>query len=205
MGTGVNARTLPRHVSVAKSAQKKASYAGVLPAAGLERLLQAVDGVEPAQVEFEFDRTESGLIEIQVAVSASVVMTCQRCLAPVSMQLASSTIYTVVEEGQARERMQDLNPLVLSALETGDGKSSNDELDLHDLAVQEISLALPLIAMHEGDDLAACKARVEANLSAVELDPRNDRANASEEPVASGMRRPFAELDRLLKNQRDGS
>jgi len=205
MATGVNARTLPRLVSVAKSAQKKARYSGLVPAAGLEQLLGAVNRLEPAAVEFDFDRAESGLIEIKVAVAVNVEMTCQRCLAPVNIPLASTTVYTVVDEEQARERLQDLNPLVLNSLEAGTGKSSSDELDLHDLAAQEISLALPLIAMHEGDELAACKARVKANLGAAEFEAVNDRAKSSEESVAPAMRRPFAELDVLLKKQGDSS
>ena len=110
----------------------------------------------------------------RLAVTAEVVMTCQRCLGPVRRALASEAELVFAEEGAPG--LPEGSEVV-----TGDPH----RLDFAALVEDELLLALPIIPQHEAGE--AC------TLPAGEGDDP-DTSDTAE------MRRPFAGLKDLLKH-----
>jgi len=110
----------------------------------------------------------------RLAVTAEVVMTCQRCLGPVRRKLASEAELVFAAEGAA-------------GLPEGSDAVPGDphRLDFSGLVEDELILALPIIPQHEAGE--AC------TLPAGEGDDP-DTSDTAE------MRRPFAGLKDLLKH-----
>ena len=110
---------------------------------------------------------------VRLAVTADVVLTCQRCLGRVRRKL-SSVAQLVFADEDAPE-LPDGHEAV-----GGDPR----KLDLAALVEDELLLGLPIIPQHEGGD--ACELPAAAS----------SRAEAE----APEMRRPFAGLKDLLKH-----
>lgn len=186
-------RSLPRLVSVRKSVQKQARFEGVLPLSSMDVLMSAVEGCQSASASVSFSRSESGAIQLQVMASAEVDMTCQRCLRISRHSLSSDSLLSVVRhDEEARQRLADIEPLVLD----------EDELDLHDLVIQELSLVLPIVPMHSGEALASCERHAASSLAEVSdtvLHSASDESVEGVEPASdTDMRKPFAGLGQLI-------
>ncbi len=112
----------------------------------------------------------------QLAVTADVVLTCQRCLGPARRALSSQARLVFAEDGAAE-------------LPEGYEAPGGDprKLDFAALVEDELLLALPIIPLHEAGE--ACRLPADAGGAADEAD-----AGAPE------MRRPFAGLKDLLKH-----
>ena len=132
---------LPQSVTVRKLVDSRAILVGdVVP----ERLPRVVDAVlalsSNFQVELEFGLNDSKKSKIDVQINGNVEMQCQRCLNPVTLDVAIATTLTVAaHDEEARAQIKDYEPILL-----------NDEgvLDIDSLIEEEILLNLPLVAMH---------------------------------------------------------
>lgn len=146
------------------------------PIAGFARLgdrLARSDGT--AQVRLELGMiggTPTGLLRLH----AGVVLVCQRCLQPVTREVASEVRLAFASgDDAALPADHDVIP--------GDPR----RVDLATLAEEELLLSLPLIARHEPGE--ACRL------------PADVAARAAESiPAAQDLRRPFAGLKDLLKH-----
>ncbi len=113
---------------------------------------------------------------VRLAVTANLVLTCQRCLGPMQQKLSLESNLVFAEEGA---------PELPGGFEAIGGDPR--KLDLAALVEDELLLGLPLIPHHEGGDTCGL-ATAPAGLTI--------------EPVAETpeMRRPFAGLKDLLKH-----
>lgn len=200
---------LPPMVSVRKSLQKSATYSGELPAESWQVLVPAVEHLESvtATIIFGIPENESrGQLEIDA--SAVATMICQRCLGDMAVRLeARSTLSMVRHDEEAKHRLKDIEPLVI------DG----DELDLHALVVEELSLQIPVVAKHQPNELTLCNQQLDERIDEAESsdylsvngNPELMVGDKAAVPASSSQasqsvqetKRPFAELGKLLAGQ----
>jgi uncharacterized protein len=153
-------------------------------------LLTGDDGYAAGRIEVT---RESGLPVAHVTVQARVPLVCQRCMRPVTIEVAGESRVALAENLDAADRVQG----GLEAMLAEGGR-----VILRDLAEEELLLALPLVPRHErqgdaaGDDSPACTA-----LDAVsEAGSLEQPAPASPAEVLEEVtQKPFAELGELLK------
>jgi uncharacterized protein len=139
----MSAAPLPQRVNIRKAVTRGAKYAGRLGAAQLPQFASLLDPVKPdIGLQAEFGEDEEGQQYIVVAMQATVVQECQRCLQPVLLELAGeSRLGLVPGDEQARHLPPRYEPWL-----------AVDEVDLWELAGEELALALPVVAYHpEGD------------------------------------------------------
>jgi uncharacterized protein len=110
----------------------------------------------------------------RLAVHASVVLTCQRCLGPVRRSLGSESLLVFAEEG-ATELPEGHEPV------SGDPR----QVDFAALVEDELLLALPIIPQHDAGEVCTL--------------PQGEREDTDASDTAE-MRRPFAGLRDLLKH-----
>lgn len=137
--------------------------------ARLRDRLAEVTGSARVRAEFAL---QGGFATAQLAVEAEVVLTCQRCLGPVSRRLESASPLVFAPE-DTPELPPDHEAIGVDPL----------RLDLAALVEDELILSLPLIAQHASTE--AC------NAPGVATKPLDE---------APEMRRPFAGLKDLLKH-----
>lgn len=142
--------SLPRSVAVRKLAAQSQSLCGVIDGAGLPRLSEAVSAISgPVTVELRFDPGTAGFPEVTGRVSAQVAMVCQRCLGALTVALDVPIAVAVVQDIAAEQRLpRRLDPWIVA----------DEEGDLHDLAEEELLLALPIVALHEDESCHASPA-----------------------------------------------
>ena len=153
-------------LDVAVFASEAGRIEGAWPLAGMARLLDACHPHErpdaASRVEWRADgerrkpRAAEPATWLRLRVSACVMLTCQRCLGPTETPLEVDRWFGFVAgENQAAELDVDSDDDVLALTHT---------LDLHQLAEDELLLALPLVPRHAAcphplvppaDDLAA--------------------------------------------------
>jgi uncharacterized protein len=152
-------------------------------AADLPRLSEA-GGREGSSIEanFQFAHFDS-----RPAVSGdlhgTVVLTCQRCMQPVPVEVDDSFQVLIVEEERSDEP-GGYEPVIAKA----------SRLDLRWLAEEQVLLALPLVPMHENAD---CIEKVVASSSA-EDESESAEADDAEEAVTQ---QPFRNLRDLMRKQ----
>jgi uncharacterized protein len=143
-----------------------------LPRAGLAGALPGTR----ITVRFRFLRTEGG-IGIDTGLDGQVVLTCQRCLKPVTLPIEGGSALVLVADDAAAEQVPEgREPVVAEA----------NQVDLAWIAEEEMLLALPLVPLHD----EACSAVVESEAVAV----------VSEVPEGK-RQKPFENLRELLKKQ----
>lgn len=126
-------------------------------------------------VAFGFSRFENR-VAIDGSLAGSVVLTCQRCLRPVSVPLQESFKVVIVRD----EAELDQEPGGYEAV-LGDPA----RLDLQSLAEDQALLALPLVARHEPGQ---CAARVDSHTQ-------------SEAVAETDTQRPFGHLRDLMRDR----
>jgi uncharacterized protein len=141
----------PLRLDVERFASDAGRLQGRWPLGGMPRLLDAshaelppaaADGVD-WQAAGERRRQGAGESHawLRLTLSAQVNLTCQRCLGPVETPLAVERwFHFVAGEQQAA---------ALDAESEDDVLASARSLDLHELAEDELLLALPLVPRHE--------------------------------------------------------
>jgi uncharacterized protein len=147
----------------------------VVPLADLARVAPVLvekGGMATGRIAFA---REQGRITADVWLEAQPEVRCQRCLGPMSLPVRSQSRVTLV----ASEVEADAVPPELEVVLAPDNR-----IRLADLVEEELLLALPGAPLHD-----------EAECPAVAGD---DAPEELKEPV----QKPFAELGRLLKNDR---
>lgn len=143
---------LPRTVAVRKLAAHGQDLGGVIDPAALPRLAGAVSEIlGPVVVELRFEPGSCGFPEVHGAVAARVTMVCQRCLGMLTVALEVPVALGLVRDDADEQKLPGrLDPWILP----------DEDGDLHDLAEEELLLALPIVALH---DDASCHAEPAAD------------------------------------------
>ncbi len=172
MSTGL----LPRLLDPRKLANQGGAIRGQMSVGELPRLREFPESQdEPVAVELVFSRDEQGHHCVHGSVDTRLAMQCQRCLEPVTLELAIPVILAMAwGNDQMKALPPEYDPWLITA----------DQVPLADLLEEEILLALPAVAVHEHcpHDL------VEENAE----DPSEDEAEPEKE-------NPFAVLAQLKK------
>lgn len=170
--------TLPAELDVRRLTDAGAELEGTLPLADMGRLADMMldPGREQVSVRLRFLRDELGRRLLHGQLRVPVTCRCQRCLEPVRLELEHAfTIEFVWGMSQLPQVERNHSPYVLQG---------DEPLSLAELVEDELILAMPVVARHEGLD--SCKP------------PGHDadRDPAGGEP-GDGRENPFARLARL--------
>lgn len=133
---------IPITVDPVKSANKKQTFDGVVPASTLKRFqgLLAETSTEDPEVNIEFGIDEQGVSYFSGNSSTRVKLTCQRCSEPFEVDINAQFAYAPVS---SRQSTDDL-PERYEAAEVNEF----GEINLHGLIEDELILAMPLVAKH---------------------------------------------------------
>ena len=135
---------LPTTLDVRKAAARGVTVSGTVELNRLTRLREmlASDG-GCIEARCEFHRDEENRSVVEVTVDAHVTVTCQRCLEPMPLAIASRTRLAIVgDDSGARQLPSSLEPWIVEG-ETG---------DLWALIEDDLILEIPAVAYHETDD-----------------------------------------------------
>lgn len=132
---------LPSTLDVRKAAVRGVSIGGTLKPLDLQRFRALLaDDSGLVKADFAFTRDEENRYIIHLVVSAGVMVTCQRCLEPLSVTLAcDNTLAVVWTDEQAAHLPRYLDPLIV------DGESCR----LWDVVEDELILAMPSFSYHD--------------------------------------------------------
>jgi len=170
---------------VKKLAETHAAFDLDMPLADLPGLppeLSAGGGQVKARLRFG---REQGFATAEVQLSAQLQVTCQRCMAPMPLELEAVTPVVLVESEREAEEV----PAGRETFLAPDGR-----LSLEALLAEELLLAVPIVPVHaEG---AECR-------PVVDVEPAQPAATGEGAPAATKDRaavtRPFADLRALLE------
>ena len=142
-------RRLPHQIDPFRLAEAGAQLSGNLPLRQFPRLRQILaDDSGEIAVTLDFEVDELGVPIVVGNVSASMVLTCQRCLGeftfPVDLDIALAWVKTTQEADKLPLRYE---PYVVE----------ETPLLLNDVIEDELLLALPQIPMHEEAECPASK------------------------------------------------
>lgn len=140
---------LPSRVDAIRLAGRDARITNVTPVAAMTRLVELLaddNGTVASELTFTHDAGEHHVVEGRA--SATLDLTCQRCLEVLPMHVEAELRVAVVADEAAAERLPGGMEPVLSA----DG-----EVSPLALVEDELILALPIVALHED-----CTAPIEA-------------------------------------------
>ena len=141
----------PRSLDIAALCRDGAAIEGRLALAGLSRLSDSLFGPPDAGAEAAWSAQASGKPVtggeperwLQLAAQAEVTLQCQRCLQAARQPLAVVRRFRFVRDEQEAARLdEEIEDDVLMLA---------PRLDLLDLLEDELILALPIVARHEGD------------------------------------------------------
>lgn len=142
----MSADPLPQSVNIRKAVIRKARYQGFLGARELPQF-EAMLASDEHALEFtvQFDVDEADRQFIAVTMVAKVNLECQRCLGRTSKVLESfSKLALIHSDEQSGQLSAEYEPLI-----------AIDDVDLWEIAAEELALALPVVAYHPQDE---CKA-----------------------------------------------
>jgi len=178
----------PKLRDVRKLADSRAVFEFDIP---LEKLPDFPAAFLPGGVlvhaQLSFGR-EQGFPVVQVSLKASLAATCQRCLEPMTVRVDADSPVLIVES----EQEADSAPGGWETFLAPEGR-----MDFEALAAEELSLALPIVPLHE--DAAQCRPLAAADAAADAVGPVGVAGSvppASEQVTA----RPFADLRALLES-----
>ncbi|MGM0481204.1 MAG: 23S rRNA accumulation protein YceD [Pseudomonadota bacterium] len=137
---------IPVTVDPVKSANKKQTFDGLVPASSLTRFqgMLAEDLQHDPEVEVEFAVDEQGINYFNGTAKTAVKLTCQRCNQPFAVDISTRFAYAPVSSKQDPDELPERYEKV-EVNEFG-------EINLHGLIEDELILALPLVARHEPKD-----------------------------------------------------
>lgn len=138
---------LPERIDAARLARKHGRLSGRIPLSRMPRLAKCL-WAEPkgdAAVEAEFSLAAQERPAVHGSATASVQLTCQRCLEAVDWQLeASFSLAVVHDDAEAAALPSEYEPLLWP----------DDSGSLPEMIEDELLLAMPAIARH--GDAAQC-------------------------------------------------
>jgi len=159
--------TLPHMLEVRQAAVRGVTVSGVLKPLDLKRFRPLLAGDEGViSTEIHFSRDEERRYLMRVAIVADMVVTCQRCLDTMPVQVSSeSTLAIVWTDEEAAHVPKQLDSLVVT-----DGLCN-----LWDVVEEELILSLPPYSYHETED---CKLEIAAFSDPVSYEePGDDKPN----------------------------
>ena len=167
---------LPEELDFVQAARKASKINGYWPISRLERLANMVlDDQANIEAELEFD-VQGRLRTVCGSVKASLTVTCQRCMQPMTLNLDSQfKLAMVSDESRAGLLPEEFEPLMLD---------EDNRVNIPVMLEDELLLAIPLVALHETE----CSDY---------LQEQKDR-QASEEEQALKKENPFSVLKDLL-------
>jgi uncharacterized protein len=146
---------LPSTLDVRKAAGRGVSVRGTLKPLDLQRfrsLLADDDGA--IQAELSFTRDEENRYIIRLALTAQVVVTCQRCLERLPRTLAcDNTLAVVWTDEQAAHLPRHLEPLIVE----------EEACRLWEVVEDELILALPPFSYHDTEECQQILSRFNAD------------------------------------------
>ena len=163
------------------------SFDGEVPLASMPRLQDRIEvastgsaGSKVARARLSFGK-EHGANVARILVAAEVPLRCERCMGLLSWPVkTAATLVLVADLSSADAAPAGLEPVL----------AEQGRVVLRDLVEEELLLALPLVARHEG--AADCA----AGAGAGKFDSAADNAVADEVT-----QKPFAQLKDLLKQR----
>lgn len=131
---------LPHALDVSRLADRGAVLRGRLPIARMRRLIGLLGSSSAGvDVDLTFGVDKEGHINVRGRVQTELVLTCQRCLQPMTLPLtAVVSLAAVADERQAAYLPERYEPLVLASQAVG----------LSELVEDEVLLALPQVPLH---------------------------------------------------------
>lgn len=152
-------------------------------AAELPRLREA-GGHDDATIEANFQFSQlDGRPAVAGELHGAVVLTCQRCMRPVTVEVDDTFQVLLVDEERSDEP-GGYEPVVAKA----------SRLDLGWLAEEQVLLALPLVPMHDDVNCAALAPAASEVVG-------NDDEHAGEDDEPAATHQPFRNLKDLLRKQ----
>ena len=137
-------RDFPDFINPWKAAEGQRMFFGTMPLKRMKRLaplLASAEGESGFELCFYFDRQDNAIIK--VAVTADLILLCQRSLAPYTETVQRTSLLAVIRDITGQDMMPaNYEPIVL---ETG-------KLALLDLVEDELLLALPQIPKNPAVD-----------------------------------------------------
>ena len=136
---------------------------------GLSALRAGLGGTVQAHARFA---REQGTAAVELRLTGSASLECQRCLRPLELSLESVTrIALISSETDAGRVPEDLEPVL----------AAGGRISMGELITEELLLSLPIVPLHAGEACASA-------------------APPAEQAAATGeTHRPFAGLGELLK------
>jgi uncharacterized protein len=154
-------------------------------AAELPRLREA-GGLEGSSIEAEFQFSEfEGKPAVSGELHGTVVLTCQRCMRPVDIEL-DDTFQVILVDTERSDEPGGYEPVIVKP----------SRLDLAWLAEEQTLLALPLVPMHENEDCAEV-----APSEVASTQERVEDAEDAEDADGATTHQPFRNLRDLLRKQ----
>ena len=137
---------IPVTADPVKSANKKQTFDGLVPASTLQRFqdLLAETSEHDPEVTIEFGIDEQGISYFSGSASTQVKLTCQRCNQPFAVDITAQFAYAPVSSRQDTDEL----PERYEAIEVNEF----GEVNLHGLIEDELILAMPLVAKHAPED-----------------------------------------------------
>jgi DUF177 domain-containing protein len=132
--------SLPKTVDPLKYADQNKVLEGIISVALMPRLLEIVASpTGEVEVALEFDRDEQRLRVLKGTLSATLSLSCERCLEPVTKIVESQfQLGIVVSDEQAKNLPGYYEPLLVES----------ESIALLDVIEEELILSLPMFAYH---------------------------------------------------------
>lgn len=175
----MSSSTLPRLADLRKLAAAGASLSGVIALSDLPRLCEAlVDADGELAVSLQLGNDDEGYRSISGSVGGSLRLECQRCLEPVALRVEVPVSLAMVwREDELASLPERFEGVIVGP----------EPSDLFTILEDEVLLALPLVAMHEGTACAALAGKA---------------TEVAAGPAGAGTESPFAVL-RALRPEKD--
>jgi len=143
-------RDFPDFVDPWKAAEGQRMFFGTMPLRKMKRLsplLASAEGEARFEVSFSFDRQRNAIIK--VAVTANLVLLCQRSLAPYTETVQRTSLLAVTRDIAE----QDMIPANYELIGQETGVHETGKLALLELVEDEFLLALPQIPKNPAVDV----------------------------------------------------
>lgn len=141
------ANSLPPVIEPVKWADRATPIVADVPLAKFARLAaEAVQvGDSVVHVDCRLERDRQRMVWLRGAVSAEVLVTCQRCLEPVQLPLSVELALALLPDEAAAERLPDDADYIVV----------EEQISITDILEDELLLTIPYIPMHDDCDSVA--------------------------------------------------